>query len=152
MIDLRFNRKNTRLLLKGSAVLGDYRLSVLRLNWLLDQDKMVGCIYRRNIVFRIINRIIGYIFPRLLKNDIAFYIIRNGNEYRLVSLFDNFPSIYIIDDIEAFVEMIGLDELVSDASEDEIILAKNKIAELPPTGVLQIHMDKLYLYDVKVKL
>jgi hypothetical protein len=48
--------------------------------------------------------------------------------------------------------MIGLDELVSDASEDEIILAKNKIAELPPTGVLQIHMDKLYLYDVKVQL
>ena len=135
MIDLRFNRKNTRLLLKGSAALKGYRLSVLRLNWLLDQDKMVGCIC-----------------PRWFRNDIAFYIIRNGNEYRLVSLFDNFPSIYIIDDIEAFVEMIGLDELVSDASEDEIILAKNKIAELPPTGVLQVHMDKLYLYDVKVKL
>lgn len=135
MIDLRFNRKNTRLLLKGSAALKGYRLSVLRLNWLLDQDKMVGCIC-----------------PRWFRNDIAFYIIRNGNEYRLVSLFDNFPSIYIIDDIEAFVEMIGLDELVSDASEDEINLAKNKIAELPPTGVLQIHMDKLYLYDVKVQL
>ena len=59
-----------------------------------------------------------------------------GNEYRLVSLFDNFPSIYIIDDIEAFVEMIGLDELVSELRR-EIILAKNKIAELPPTGVLQ---------------
>jgi hypothetical protein len=135
MIDLRFNRKHTRLLLKGSAALKGYRLSVLRLNWLLDQDKMVGCIC-----------------PRLFRSDIAFYVIRNGNEYRLVSLFDNFPSIYIIDDIEAFVEMIGLDELVSDASEDEIILAKNKIAELPPTGVLQIHMNKLYLYDIKVKL
>lgn len=135
MIDLRFNRKNTRLLLKGSEALKGYRLSVLRLNWLLDQDKMVGCIC-----------------PRLFKSDIAFYVIKNGNEYRLVSLFDNFPSIYIIDDIEAFVKMIGLDELVTEASEEEVILAKNKIAELPPTGVLQIHMDKLYLYDVRVKL
>ena len=135
MIDLRFNRKNTRLLLKGSAALKGYRLSVLRLNWLLDQDRMVGCIC-----------------PRLFRDDIAFYVIRNGNEYRLVSLFDNFPSIYIIDDIEAFVEMIGLDELVTEASEEEVVLAKNKIAELPPTGVLQVHMDKLYLYDVKVQL
>ena len=48
--------------------------------------------------------------------------------------------------------MIGLDELVTEASEEEVVLAKNKIAELPPTGVLQIHMDKLYLYDVKVQL
>ena len=135
MIDLRFNRKNTRLLLKGSEALKGYRLSVLRLNWLLDQDKMVGCIC-----------------PRLFRSDIAFYVIKNGNEYRLVSLFDNFPSIYIIDDIEAFVEMIGLDELATEASEEEVVLAKNKIAELPPTGVLQIHMDKLYLYDVKVQL
>lgn len=135
MIDLRFNRKNTRILLKGSAALGDYRLSPLRLDWLLEQDRMVGCICRR-----------------WFKDDIVFYIIKNDTEYRLVSLFDNCPSIYIIEDIEAFIAYVGLDELVTEADEEEIKLAKDKIAELPPTGLIQIHMDKLYLYDIKVKL
>lgn len=135
MIDLRFNRKNTRILLKGSAALGDYRLSLLRLDWLLEQDRMVGCICRR-----------------WFKDDIVFYIIKNDTEYRLVSLFDNYPSIYIIEDIEAFIAYVGLDELVTEADEEEIKLAKEKIAELPPTGLIQIHMDKLYLYDIKVKL
>lgn len=135
MIDLRFNRKNTRILLKGSAALGDHRLSLLRLDWLLEQDRTVGCICHR-----------------WFKNDIVFYIIKNDTEYRLVSLFDNYPSIYIIEDIEAFISYVGLDELVTEASEEEIKLAKDKITELPPTGLIQIHSDKLYLYDIKVKL
>ena len=73
MVDLRFNRKNTRILLKGSAALGNYRLSLLRLDWLLEQDRMVGCICHR-----------------WFKDDIVFYIIKNDTEYRLVSLFDNY--------------------------------------------------------------
>ena len=135
MIDLRFNRKNTKTLLKGSAPLGDLRMSKLRLDWLLDQNKMVGCIYHR-----------------WWKADIVFYIVRKDNEYRLASLFDNCPNVYIIEDIEVFVNYLGIDELVTDAGEEVLIDAMEKIADLPATGIIQIADNKIYLFDVVVTL
>ena len=129
MLNIEMNKRNTRKLLKASNQLGT--ITKLRLDWLLDSDRICGCL--------------GYNFFGRLKD--MFLIQRiNDDEYRLIYDDGQGTNIYAILDIEAFLQMIGTEELICD---DISIFADcmETLAGYPPTGQVEIIDDKIYLLD-----
>ena len=129
MLSVEMNKKNTRKLLKASNQLNT--MTKLRLDWLLDSDRICGCL--------------GYNFFGRLKD--MFLIQRiNDDEYRLIYDDGQGTNIYAILDVEAFLQMIGTEELICD---DFSIFADcmETLAEYPPTGQVEIIDDKIYLLD-----
>jgi hypothetical protein len=129
MLSVEMNKKNTRKLLKASNQLNT--MTKLRLDWLLDSDRICGCL--------------GYNFFGRLKD--MFLIQRiNDDEYRLIYDDGQGTNIYAILDVEAFLQMIGTEELICD---DFSIFADcmETLAKYPPTGQVEIIDDKIYLLD-----
>lgn len=129
MVNVEMNKKHTKKLLKASDQLKN--ISKLRLDWLLDGDRICGCL--------------GYNFFGRLK-DIFLIQKIDDEDYRLIYDNGNGTNIYAILDIEQFLQTIGIEELICD---DTSIFADcmNKLAEYPPTGQIEIIDDKIFLLD-----
>lgn len=132
MLDVRFNRKITKKLIKGMAPTKNMTLN--HLDWLLEEkNSLCGCIY-----------------TPLIGNRIVFLVVKDKDNYKLICGGDKLPHVYGIEDIEAFLKFISIDELIVDKKE-EVINDIKIVLDAPITGILVIDNDKLYLYDVEVE-
>lgn len=122
-----FNKKNTKNLIKASDSLE--KSNLFRINWLLDNDKICGCIKK------------GFI-PK------AYYLQKVKNTFRLIIPNREIISIYLIEDINGFINYINCNELPL-ISEDDVKEGLSFIEEYPCNGFVHILDDKLYLYDIK---
>lgn len=131
MLDVRFNRKMTKKLIKGMAPTKNMTLN--HLDWLLEEkNSLCGCIYQP-----------------LIGKRIVFLVIKDKDNYKLVCGGDTLPRLYGIEDIEAFLKFISIDELVVDKKE-EVVNDIKILLDAPITGIVIIDDNKLYLYDIEV--
>lgn len=125
---LDFNKKRTKQLIKASKTASGMKR--LRLDW-LEENKQSVC---------------GCIYETWFSSNVVFIISRYNNEYKLFYSHNDELSIYLIEDIDEFLEFINIDELIS-ANKKGMIDALNNVKPLPATGVVVIQDDKLFLYD-----
>jgi len=129
--NLRFNKKLTRKLIKAIPK-NDYKPTLLNIEWNMDHG----------------NNVYGLIDDSGLFNNTVFFLQRvEPNRYRLV-VSDGSPvcSFYLIDDIEKFLDIIGVEVLELDNPE-EIRQALEETILIPNTGILMIDGEEIYLYE-----
>ena len=107
------------------------RVSLLNINWGLDNK----------------NNVYGLRFRHFFKYSAVFLQREDEKHFRLIvpgkGLLCNF---YIIDDIEAFLDFIGIEQL--DMSEPEKIReAIDQTKDVPNTGIITIEDGAIYVYD-----
>ena len=128
MVNFSFNRKTTRQLIKASdKALGMTRY---RYDWLTENK----------------NSICGCIYEAWFGSDCVFIVVKHRNEYKLVCSRPNHLSIYLIEDIEEFLQYICIDELIC-KDMGEMSDAIEEVKTLPSTGLVTIQGDKIFLYD-----
>jgi hypothetical protein len=127
MVNLRFNKPLTKKLLH-STIREDMKVNFQSMDWGQENtDAIYGCIYWRPFIG-------GY----------AFFIIKEEDKYKLVAINrKGLIGIYLISDIEEFMDMIpiGKLEVVEFAPKKELLLG------LGLTGYIQIENEALYVYD-----
>lgn len=130
--NLRFNKKLTKKLLKASPKEKD-KVSLLSINWNLQNS----------------NKIYGLENIGLFKTTAFFLQLVDDNMYRLV-ISDGSPlcGFYIIDDIESFIDFIGIQVIETDEEEAENI---NQALELsknfPNTGIIVVDDGRIFVYE-----
>ena len=132
MIDFRLNKHNTKMLLKASNQCPlPNKMKKLRLDWLLEQNRLVGCLYER--------------WPL---QPVICHLVKDPEEgsYKIVSLFRNQPGAYLIEDIDTFLDFINVDELCTEDKIDTETILDN-LSRCTVTGLIKIKDDKIYLYD-----
>ena len=107
------------------------KMKKLRLDWLLEQNRLVGCLYER--------------WPL---QPVICHLVKDPEEgsYKIVSLFRNQPGAYLIEDIDAFLDFINVDELCTEDKIDTETILDN-LSRCTATGLIKIKDDKIYLYD-----
>ena len=129
---LRFNKKLTKKLLKASPKEKD-KVSLLSINWNLQNS----------------NKIYGLENIGLFKTTAFFLQLVDDNMYRLV-ISDGSPlcGFYIIDDIESFIDFIGIQVIEADEEDAENI---NQALELsksfPNTGIIVVDDGRVFVYE-----
>lgn len=129
--NLRFNKKLTRKLIKAIPK-NDYKPTLINIEWNMDHG----------------NNVYGLIDDSGLFSNTVFFLQRiEPNRYRLV-VSDGSPvcSFYLIDDIEKFLDIIGVEVLELDNPE-EIRQALEETVLMPNTGILMIDGEEIYLYE-----
>lgn len=130
--NLRFNKKLTKKLLKASPKEKD-KVSLLSINWNLQNS----------------NKIYGLENIGLFKTTAFFLQLVDDNMYRLV-ISDGSPlcGFYIIDDIESFIDFIGIRVIEADEEDAENI---NQALELsksfPNTGIIVVDDGRVFVYE-----
>lgn len=130
--NLRFNKKLTKKLLKASPKEKD-KVSLLSINWNLQNS----------------NKIYGLENIGLFKTTAFFLQLVDDNMYRLV-ISDGSPlcGFYIIDDIESFIDFIGIQVIEADEEDVENI---NQALELsksfPNTGIIVVDDGRIFVYE-----
>lgn len=130
--NLRFNKKLTKKLLKASPKEKD-KVSLLSINWNLQNS----------------NKIYGLENIGLFKTTAFFLQLVDDNMYRLV-ISDGSPlcGFYIIDDIESFIDFIGIQVIEADEEDAENI---NQALELsksfPNTGIIVVDDGRVFVYE-----
>lgn len=130
--NLRFNKKLTKKLLKASPKEKD-KVSLLSINWNLQNS----------------NKIYGLENIGLFKTTAFFLQLVDDNMYRLV-ISDGSPlcGFYIIDDIENFIDFIGIRVIEADEEDAENI---NQALELsksfPNTGIIVVDDGRVFVYE-----
>lgn len=130
--NLRYNKKLTRKLLDASPKEKD-RVSLLSINWNLENS----------------DRIYGLEKMGWFKTTAFFLQKVDDDRYRLV-VSDGSPlcGFYIIDDIERFIEFIGIQVLETmEESRDTLKEALEKSKDFPNTGIIVIDDDKVFVYE-----
>ena len=132
MPNLRYNKSLTRTLIKSSPNEED-KITLASIKWNMENKKNVY----------------GLVHHGLFKTTVFFLQCVENEQYRLV-VSDGSPycNIYIIDNIEKFVDAIGLGILDWD-NMDEVYAALEETATIPATGILIIDDNEVYLYDHK---
>lgn len=131
MVDFRFNRNNTKKLVTVAEKTN--KISKLRLDWLLDSDKIVGTLKNG-------------LFDKTIFLVIKGKISEDEEVYKLLCFNTREKNLYLIEDIEEFLKYVGITELESFEKEavlNLILLLK----DVPCSGILTIENDRLYLYD-----
>jgi hypothetical protein len=72
--------------------------------------------------------------------------MRDENEYRLFCDDGKRIYIYLIEDIEEFLDFINIEELYT-TQQEAVRNDMKRIMELPSSGVILIQNKKLFLYD-----
>ena len=72
--------------------------------------------------------------------------MRDENEYRLFCDDGKRIYIYLIEDIEEFLDFINIEELYT-TQQEAVHNDMKRIMELPSSGVILIQNKKLFLYD-----
>ena len=125
---LEFNKKNTKYLIKASALIPN--VNKAHVDWDIDNNHAIyGCLY------------FGW-----FKKRKAFLLEKHEDRYRLITTSDTRIYIYFIEDVDAFFKNINVGEIEMDEQE-QLLEELNYVKTLPSTGILTIAGDKLYLYD-----
>lgn len=127
--NLRLNKKITKQIINASPRKENQR-SLMNINWEIDNHKTIFGLR------------LGFI-----KKRAAFLQKMEENRFRLVvpgkGILCNF---YIIDNIEDFINLIGIEKL--DMLEPERIAeALKETSSTPNTGIIMVIGDELYVYD-----
>ena len=125
---LDFNKKRTKQLIKASKLASG--MTKLRLDW-LEENKHSAC---------------GTIYEPWFSSNVVFIVTSHGNDYKLLCSYNDELAIYLIEDIEEFLDFINIDELVC-SDRQTMIDALENVRPLPATGVVVIQNDKIFLYD-----
>lgn len=129
--NLRFNKKITKKLLKSIPDTED-KLNPQTIIWNMENS----------------NRVYGSWSKDIFGKTTIFMLYQfKPNLYRLVvSNEKGLTSLYLIDNIEDYLEFIGAQELELQ-NQDEIIKALDQISVLPNTGLICIDEEKIFVYD-----
>lgn len=129
--NLRFNKKITRKLLKSIPDTED-KLNPQTIIWGMENS----------------NRVYGSWSKDIFGKTTIFMLYQfRPNLYRLVvSNEKGLTSLYLIDNIEDYLEFIGAQELELQ-NQDEIIKALDQTSVLPNTGIICIDEEKIFVYD-----
>lgn len=136
-IDLRLNDKETGRLRKAKVKPED-KMSLYGVEWNIDNsNKILGC------------------FHRSLIDPSIFYLIKTQDDiYRLIGGRGKDVAFYIIDDIEKFVEVVGvcaINIMLHLTEEDtEIFNLLDKIKkdpEVPAHGIITIEEGEVFIYE-----
>lgn len=129
--NLRFNKKITRKLLKSIPDIED-KLNPQTIIWGMENS----------------NRVYGSWSKDIFGKTTIFMLYQfKPNLYRLVvSNEKGLTSLYLIDNIEDYLEFIGAQELELQ-NQDEIIKALDQTSVLPNTGIICIDEEKIFVYD-----
>lgn len=128
--NLRFNKKLTRKLIKA-APNQDYKPTLTAIEWNMDNG----------------SNVYGLTYLGFFKSTTFFLQRTEPNRYRLV-VSDGSPicSFYVIDDIEKFLDVIGV-EVLDLENPDEVRSALEETIIIPNTGILMIDGEEIYLYE-----
>ncbi len=129
--NLRFNKKITKKLLKSIPDTED-KLNPQTIIWNMENS----------------NRVYGSWSKDIFGKTTIFMLYQfRPNLYRLVvSNEKGLTSLYLIDNIEDYLEFIGAQELELQ-NQDEIIKALDQTSVLPNTGIICIDEEKIFVYD-----
>ena len=125
---LDFNKKRTKQLIKASRLATG--MTKLRLDW-LEENKHSAC---------------GAIYEPWFSSNVVFIVTSYNNDYKLLCSQDDDLSIYLIEDIEEFLNFVDIDELVC-TDKQVLTSALESVKPLPATGVAVIQNEKIFLYD-----
>ena len=128
--NLRFNKKLTRKLIKAIPK-DSFKPTLLSIEWNMENG----------------NNVYGLMYTGLFKGTTFFLQRTEPNRYRLVVL-DGSPlcSFYIIDDIEKFLDVVGVEVLDLENAED-IRAALEETLIVPNTGIIIIDNDEVFIYE-----
>lgn len=129
--NLRFNKKITKKLLKSIPDTED-KLNPQTIIWGMENS----------------NRVYGSWSKDIFGKTTIFMLYQfKPNLYRLVvSNEKGLTSLYLIDNIEDYLEFIGAQELELQ-NQGEIIKALDQTSVLPNTGIICIDEEKIFVYD-----
>lgn len=128
--NLRFNKKLTRKLIKAIPK-DNFKPTLLSIEWNMENG----------------NNVYGLMYEGLFKGTTFFLQRTEPNRYRLV-VSDGSPlcSFYIIDDIEKFLDVVGVEVLdLEDATGVRKALEETII--VPNTGIVMVDDNEVYVYE-----
>ena len=128
--NLRFNKKLTRKLIKAIPK-DSFKPTLLSIEWNMENG----------------NNVYGLMYTGLFKGTTFFLQRIEPNRYRLV-VSDGSPlcSFYIIDDIEKFLDVVGVEVLDLENAED-IRAALEETLIVPNTGIIIVDNDEVFIYE-----
>lgn len=128
--NLRYNKSLTRKLIK-SIPDSEFKPTLLNIEWNMENG----------------HNVYGLKHEGLFKTTVFFLQRLEENRYRLV-VSDGQPicSFYIIDDIEKFLNVVGVEILELDNAR-EIRKALEETVIVPNTGIMIINEDEIFIYD-----
>jgi len=128
--NLRFNKKLTRKLIKAIPK-DSFKPTLLSIEWNMENG----------------NNVYGLMYAGLFKGTTFFLQRTEPNRYRLV-VSDGSPlcSFYIIDDIEKFLDVVGVEVLDLENAED-IRAALEETLIVPNTGIIIVDNDEVFIYE-----
>lgn len=128
--NLRFNKKLTRKLIKAIPK-DSFKPTLLSIEWNMENG----------------NNVYGLMYIGLFKGTTFFLQRTEPNRYRLV-VSDGSPlcSFYIIDDIEKFLDVVGVEVLDLENAED-IRAALEETLIVPNTGIIIVDNDEVFIYE-----
>lgn len=128
--NLRFNKKLTRKLIKAIPK-DSFKPTLLSIEWNMENG----------------NNVYGLMYIGLFKGTTFFLQRTEPNRYRLV-VSDGSPlcSFYIIDDIEKFLDVVGVEVLDLENAED-IRAALEETLIVPNTGIIIVDNDEVFMYE-----
>ena len=128
--NLRFNKKLTHKLIKAIPK-DSFKPTLLSIEWNMENG----------------NNVYGLMYAGLFKGTTFFLQRTEPNRYRLV-VSDGSPlcSFYIIDDIEKFLDVVGVEVLDLENAED-IRAALEETLIVPNTGIIIVDNDEVFIYE-----
>ena len=128
--NLRFNKKLTRKLIKAIPK-DSFKPTLLSIEWNMENG----------------NNVYGLMYTGLFKGTTFFLQRTEPNRYRSV-VSDGSPlcSFYIIDDIEKFLDVVGVEVLDLENAED-IRAALEETLIVPNTGIIIVDNDEVFIYE-----
>jgi hypothetical protein len=128
--NLRFNKSLTRKLLKSSPAKED-RSSLLTVNWNIDNK----------------TKVFGSCDIGWFKSTMFFLQKMEEDRFRLV-VSDGNPlcKFFLIDDIEKFLDVIGV-QILDMENTDNVIEALEQTAVCPNCGIIVVENEEVYVYE-----
>lgn len=128
--NLRFNKDLTKKLRKAIPK-DDYRPTLSTIEWNMENG----------------NNIYGLTYTGLFKGTMFFLQRTEPNKYRLV-VSDGSPlcSFYLIDNIEKFLQLIGVEVLELENGSD-VKKALEETIIVPNTGIITVEDDGVFVYE-----
>jgi hypothetical protein len=128
--NLRLNKKLTRQLINSSPDEED-KSSLLTINWNIDNQ----------------TKVFGSYYQGLFKSTMFFLQKIEEDRFRLV-VSDGNPlcKFYLIDNIEEFVETIGV-QILDMENTDAVIEALEQTASIPNCGIVLIEDGEVFVYE-----
>lgn len=128
--NLRLNRKLTRQLINSSPKQED-KSSMLTVNWNIDNE----------------TKVFGSYYQGWFKSTMFFLQKMEEDRFRLV-VSDGNPlcKFYLIDDIEKFLDTIGV-QILDMENTDKVIEALQQTTSIPNCGIVLIEDGEVFVYE-----